>query len=785
MPSEKVSSGIPSDKSQNQDDSSVTAYIDPKTLVPARAIKDSKQAFAVCKRLLNDNRARLLRDASITRKLNDEQPFDPNKLKAAGEDWRHNRSTGFMSSIMKRVDAPYKQAIDGAKYVTSSKLEDTSPNGIQRTEWFREEITATIRQWKNWHDFTFQFIKENSCYGHSVQCWTDTFDWRPIFARCDEALFPDGSPQTPSDIPLWTYQQNFFIHELADKIRDRDIATQSGWNVDNIVKAINAAQPQNRKTSTLGNERFYEDTIRDTTVGTSYSSGVKVVEAYHLFATEATGTVTHYIVSKKDGAEFYKLEDKFENMEQCLSLLVLEVGDGKLHGSKGGGRILFNTHVGIEQGRNLIADNLYLSGLMVLKATQKGKQQASITVTHPFCFLPEGWEVVEGGFEVDTDAFFALDRHMTMLAEQQVGTIMPGQILDQTGEKRTASEINYVASIEQQIKDALLVRFYGQYLRMIFEMQKRICGSANMYFAQKLFESLTAAKIPSFIANKLGAVMSKLAQTSAGNIIQPTDAYDEEAVLCCLRMLQRGLTADEIGELANCPPNEVIEDKTAQNAAAMDMITARYFGNPGIDQKKLMKRDISGKVGAGVADELIIPEEDNTVVANATRMQILENNAILQGDDDVPISPQDNDEIHMQVMEQKVQMILQTLDPKSIRPELLDVAKKFMNHFNSHLQSALQKGIKPETLKAHQQLSDLAAQLMQAAEAALGSSPASTLLGPTGAVPASTMVSPAPAQPLASAAVAATPPPDTLSSTPAGSLPLSRGPQNLQPNTKA
>ncbi len=101
----------------------------------------------------------------------------------------------------------------------------------------------------------------------------------------------------------------------------------------------------------------------------------------------------------------------------------------------------------MDQARNLIFDNLMLSGLLVLKQQDGAKPQQALTVMHPVAIIGKGFEVVAEAFQVNTDAFFAIDDKMTSIAEQAIGALIPGQVDDAQGEKRTASEINYTASI--------------------------------------------------------------------------------------------------------------------------------------------------------------------------------------------------------------------------------------------------------------------------------------------------------------------------------------------------
>ena len=76
--------------------------IDPETFkFKRRSIKSPLEAFNVCKRLMMYNRDRNFKNAAILKRYNDAQPFNQGDKTAAGASWQSNRSTGFLSSLVR------------------------------------------------------------------------------------------------------------------------------------------------------------------------------------------------------------------------------------------------------------------------------------------------------------------------------------------------------------------------------------------------------------------------------------------------------------------------------------------------------------------------------------------------------------------------------------------------------------------------------------------------------------------------------------------------------------
>lgn len=736
--------------------------LDPETLTFRRAIKDPEQAYSICQRLIDDNRERNSKAQKIMAKYNDEPPFESKKLEAAGEGWRNNRSTGFMSSMIRRAMIPYRNTIDSARTLTSSRLRDDSPEAQQKNEDFRVITTRTIRQWAEWNDFCNKMIFEDVTFGYGPSGYTDEFDWHPIPMRGDEAFFPVGCPQLPQKVPLWMLRQEVLPHELADKLVDPQISEQAGWNIDNLVKAINEARPENRASNTNEDLRKFEDLVRESTVGASYATEVKTIKLYHLFAQEANGKVTHYVLNGNNGDEIFIRYDRFKAMDECLALLTLEIGNGKLHGSKGAGRILYNTTVSIEQARNLVMDNLYLGGLVLLKGTVKGKNAARISVAHPVAVINPDLDIVDAKIETNVDSFMELDRYMTSLAEMQIGMFSPGKYMGDDAKEETASKTNYIASIEMQVREGVLARFWGQFLTTIYQIQKRMFSESNISLAVMMLQAeAQGQQIP----------------------IDTASIINMDAIEACKELLMKGIQPGELIELANCAPNEATQDIASQAPQIMSQVAAKYTGNPSVNQIELIKRDIAAIGGNTLSEVLVIPQEDNTIQVEAVQKQLTELTTLLQGTQ-VPVSPRDAHLIHLSVIGDQMGGMLGQIKPQLLTPALIPPLDAVLTHAENHLMAAKAAKLDPAQIAQYDKMIGFARKALDHGKMAMSQMPQNAIQSPPGAAPA---LSPAPdaSAPMDTPGGPQKPlPPMNAIPAPAtpNNQPLSKGPVNMLPN---
>jgi hypothetical protein len=168
---------------------------------------------------------------------------------------------------------------------------------------------------------------------------------------------------------------------------------------------------------------------------------------------------------------------------------------------------------------------------------------------------------------------------------------------------------------------------------------------------------------------------------------------DEDAIDACLKMLDRNLPPSDIMLMAFSPAQELLPDMLAQDNAILDLLIQRYTGNPNVNQAELMKLDWSRKVGQELANSILLPPD--MVQANAieaTRQQVIELQSILAGQE-VPVSPRDDDDLHLQTLTEKLMPVIANAPEGSLPVELVEPFTRAMQHYASHIAAGEGKGM--------------------------------------------------------------------------------------------
>jgi len=685
--------------------------VNDETLEVKRTFRNTEQAYSAYRRLKQQNVERNRKNALIQKKLNNEPPYAPKKLESMGQNWRSNRPTGFLSTMVSRIQPPFKQVVESSTYLTFTKYPAQGVDAENKTTIFREEITKCIRGWSGHTDLVAQIVHENTTFGFAALCWDDPRDWKPEFCRQDYTFFSIETPQEVQATPIWARKRRYQISELLPILEDPQTSSLAGWNIKNLIKALNNATPAGRTLDSDDDARRIEDWIREGSYGASYENDAKYVELGELLVKEPHGKISRFLFDDKSGNEICTQLDRYNRMADCLALFSVEIGSGSLMSSRGAGRDLYNSHIAIDKARNLVQDNVYLKGMLLLKKTATAKPGiAPLTVMHPVAYVAEGYEVVPQSAPADVDDFLKLDQFISGLAEIQLGTFLPSSALGiQTGDK-TASEINRVAAIENQIREGILMRWSKQYSEAVARMQRGICHPEHIKAASELKMLLDVARMTNqdaIWARKEVVEAFKQSEFEMPAFLVPFELpshLDEDAVSCCLAMLERNLPPSDMIMMAFSPAQELIPDNAAQEGAILDLLIQRYTGNPAINQDELIKLDWSKKLGQEVANQVILPKDQVEAVAiEATRAQIIELQSIIAGQE-VPVSPRDNDMVHLETLVAKLMPVIANAPQGALPPEMVSPFSKALEHFIMHINQAEMKGADRNKISEYKQM---------------------------------------------------------------------------------
>lgn len=647
----------------------------------ARSVKTADHAWNICKACEQNNRTRAARTADIQSLHDGEPPRSSAAQTERGKSWQSNASTNWLAGIVGRVSQRFVNSIISQIYVTSSSLPSMVGSSKPKTDLMRAKFTKLIRCWDGNTGLINSLAVETALQGYAYAVFLDPYTYKPTMFKQDRAFVPEQSGQHARDLQFFVAKMDYRLDEFLELFKDEDAAKEVGYDIPNCVYAANNARMMDpREDATTTQFRKFVEMINEGVLGLTFtSSGPRIVACWLLFNREYDGQVSFWLIHRDTGKMLRFSFKLFPKMQDAVAMFSFEPGNGCIHSSKGLGRKLASLTIMKELFRNGIIDNSRMSGLMVLRVDSKDKSKFAPAVMAPFIMLDKSVEIPQQQFITNADSYRTVDVQIDAWAEQSVGAYLTQQIDPAGRSDKTATEAQIDARRESEAADIMIRRWIDQFSNLTQIQQKRAFSDENIAEARRMTNQLIedpAKNTPEFYEGKAN-IDPDVLRTLTEIMLDPLN-----------------ITDDEIKVWRESPASPLAHNTDAAVAQGVSVVVQKYAGNPNIDQPKLIQKDIENIVGAELAQELFIPTADQTLVAEARRLQLMESNTMLATGLEVPVSPRDNHLVHgATIQELLTQFAAPALSQPNPQPNILKAAELNLNHLLAHLQLGAAQGL--------------------------------------------------------------------------------------------
>lgn len=431
--------------------------------IPHSRIADSFSARQIGLQLLDNDRLRARERARVQGLLDGNPPYDPSKLRSMGQGWRSNLNFMEGYANLQSVKTPYFALIASVPYFAEIR---TLVSDVQvNSEIITEEFTSLI---KRWQDFSWQMQKaqqEMLKFGVGPVLTSDPYDWRFQALRHRELLVPEHSPGIVSKWPFFAIRCEMTASDIWDKVRpaNEKHSKEIGWNVDLCRMAVMYASRDffnGRITWDSRNWEYWQDAFKNNDIYMSLMQAQSLM-VYHLFVREYSGRISHFIVSENailDGFMFKRI-DRYEKMEEVLTIFRSDIGGGDYHSIRGIGRLQYQ-HVEVTNRlKNHLFDMAMAGTAINLKPnTTKARDELQLLQLGPVNILPPDVELVQNrvvGFLTDA---MTVDRDFTTHLNANLGTFRrPGVGYGNQQTRPTATQVQSDIVTTSQLSEGQVV----------------------------------------------------------------------------------------------------------------------------------------------------------------------------------------------------------------------------------------------------------------------------------------------------------------------------------------
>jgi len=646
-----------------------------------RVVTTPSQAVDLTERDILDARNLIINARRITASKQGKPPFNPKLLKDQLKAWKTNISTRFLQKELNRAAPRLYMPILTASTLTAASLPPGWPKGQEKTQFFRDVMTRTIRSWRK-NDMFWRGLKQEVVdYGFAFACWTDKYEWRPHLCRMDRGFVPKGTEVMDTKIARFTLKWDYRPDELLKIVRDAVDAGSEKWDKDAVARAVDyATQPS--LPQDMSQLRKWEEMIRQQAIDMNTPRAQRMIETRHLWVLEFSGKVSHYLLWPKgmnDNKVLFEDLDAYDSPDNVVIPQTFGYGDGTIHGSWGLGQLLFDLALKVERIRCDSIDNLLNSNKARLQVPNAKDAATAQLVVNDTTIIATGAQFAQnvGGIAANAEGYLELDNRMTQWAQEIGGSYLPPIPLQPSDIK--AAQVNAAVSKEQETQRDNLESSLKQDALVIAEMIRRLLDpESDDEVANATREELMGRKAGVF--DRMLASVKTLMRDKVKlleKLIPPPPV---------------SLTEEEITLLVNQPAVQSVSDFTEYAAGERAKFAASVQNNPLFNQASVARWMAAGVPNAGYnfVDSIVVPEGDTTSITVQTRQQLMENTSMMMGAA-VPVAVTDAHQVHLDTIKGPLE--------QAIQGGLIQPAQAGLDHAMAHFAAGSStKTLNPTTI---------------------------------------------------------------------------------------
>jgi hypothetical protein len=463
-------------------DDTLLANVSETGAPPRDRVKDSKSLHEIYKKLKDADDKSSRNRAEIQAMFDGVPPYNDADLVASGQAYRCNVNFDEASTILESAAAGYIDLIHSVEHLLSLKTE--FGDSKTRTEYnhvIADELTRAIRSWPQFH-FNYQLLVQNFvAHGVGIAYWEDDIDWRWRVSMFGDFLIPRKTLACEDEIEIAVCVRSYQSHQLYTFIEDPEAATDMGWNVEEVrralVKATNGSSSNSTFTDWEALQREFKN--NDLFTGTAGASEIKVI---HAWVKEFDGTVSYYMTLENNEAEAFLCVKKglYRHVNSAFVFFPFGIGtNGYYHSIRGLGYKIFPQIQLSNRLRCQMADGAMLSSTLLLQPSdEQALEDLNFTYYGPYSVLAPGTvNVVERAMPDVSRSAMPFLNEMVSQMQYKTGVYEGAKSGINDNREKTKFETQAILSGQSRLSLAALNLFYEPWGRVLKEIVRRfVCG---------------------------------------------------------------------------------------------------------------------------------------------------------------------------------------------------------------------------------------------------------------------------------------------------------------------
>ena len=449
---------------------------------PRSRVKDSKSLHEIYRKLRDADDKSSKNRAEIQAMFDGVPPYSDVDLMASGQSYRCNVNFDEASTIQESAMAGYVDIIHSVEHLLSLKTDygDTKTR-LEYSNVIAEELTRAIRSWPQFNFNYLLLCQYFVTHGVGIAYWEDNIDWRWRVSMFGDFLIPRKTLACEDEIEVAVCVRSYQAHQLYRFIEDAEAASDMGWDVEEVRKALIKATNGSTGTFTEWEKLQIELKNNDLFTGTANASEVKVI---HAWVKEFDGSVSYYMTLENNESDDFLCVKRslYDHINSAFVFFPYGIGtNGYYHSIRGLGYKIFPQVQLSNRLRCQMADGAMLSSTLLLQPqNEQALEDLNFTYYGPYSVLaPDMINVVPNAMpDVSRTAMPFLQDLSAQMQSKTAGYDSSSAVSD-TRDK-TKLEVQSILASQARLSVASLNLFYEPWSRVLKEMVRRFVRGGYM-----------------------------------------------------------------------------------------------------------------------------------------------------------------------------------------------------------------------------------------------------------------------------------------------------------------
>ncbi len=367
--------------------------------VPQSRLKDVNAAVAIYNTLRRADERSAVNRSRMDAMFDGAPPHDQKVLNSTGQGSRTNLNFGESQRYLDVAMSAFVDLYSSLETLVRVKVTAGEESlRAQIADIIAEEATATLRSLPEFHSNYLRLCTEFTKHGVGVTYFDNPKDWRFRVCGLSDFLIPRQTQASEDSIEVAVARRQYLLHELYGFVSNEEVATNTGWNVEETKRVIvkNARTTGRASGATFADWEATQRELKNNDIYTGLEN--TTVDVLHIWVREFNGSVSHFMCAEESPKDFlFQKVGMFDAPERAYLLFSYGVGtNGTYHSVRGLGHRIFNHVQTSNRMRCQRVDSAMMAGsVMIQPETQRALEDLSFTMYGPYSILSPNVRVVE------------------------------------------------------------------------------------------------------------------------------------------------------------------------------------------------------------------------------------------------------------------------------------------------------------------------------------------------------------------------------------------------------